>query len=57
MKKTYLPPAVTQFRMDGDELLIGVSTGTGVNLNADDDSDGDASEALVKTFDQQEWDW
>ena len=57
MKKTYFRPTTAQVCIDGSELLIDVSTGTEVNLTVDDNSDGDASEALVKPFEQQEWDW
>ena len=57
MKKTYSSPTTTIVRIEGRALLINVSTGTGVNLTVDDNSDGDASEALVKPFEEQEWDW
>ena len=57
MKKTYERPTSRRQRIEGEALLISVSTATGKNLVADD-SDGDAAEALVKNgFETQEWDW
>ena len=57
MKKIYYQPKTVQYRIEGSELMMSVSTGTDVNIIADKDGEGDASEALVKPFDQTDWEW